>query len=198
MCNEHRNRAALDAITGAFSQLRIPLRFPSGLPNTPSRDSIRISDAGTVIRQAQDNGDPELLQMRWSWPGPGGKPVFNFRSEGRRFQNGRCLIVADGFYEWTVPEPGQKRKTKWLFTDAHHPWFCIAGLWRASAAPGEAGTADAFTMLTVPPGPDIAPYHNRQIALLPRETWGAWLDGRADEAEVLRPSPAGTLNVERV
>ena len=33
-------------------------------------------------------------------PGPGGKPVYNFRSDGREFSSGRCLIVADGFYEW--------------------------------------------------------------------------------------------------
>lgn len=198
MCADHRNRVELDAITGAFSQLKIPLRFPKGLPNTPPRDSIRITDPATVIRQAEDGGDPELVTMRWSWPGPSGRPVFNFRSEGRRFALGRCLIVADGFYEWTDPEPGEKRKTKWLFTHADEPWFCIAGLWRLDAIrEADGGSADAFTMLTVPPGPDIASYHNRQIALPPRALWAAWLDGSADEGDVLRPSAAGTLRAER-
>ena len=54
---------------------------------------------------------------RWSWPGAGGKPVYNFRSDGREFPSGRCLILTDGFYEFTAPaDPKQKRKDRWLFT----------------------------------------------------------------------------------
>ena len=194
MCADHRSRVALAEIEGAFQQLRIPLRFPHGRPNIEPRDSIRITDPATVIRQPDDGGAPELLTMRWSWPGPSGKPVFNYRADGRAFGRGRCLIVADGFYEHTAPEAGAKRKTKWLFTDARaeHPWFAIAGLWRRDPEVG-----DAFTMLTLPPGPDIAPYHDRQIALPERAAWAGWLDGSAPAAEVLRPSAAGTLRVER-
>lgn len=84
---------------------------------------------------------------------------------------------------------------------ADRPFFAIGGLWRPAAASSEAsadnGPQDAFTMLTVPPGPDIAPYHDRQIALPSPPLWAAWLDGAAPEADVLRPSPPGTLTVER-
>lgn len=197
MCADHRNRAALAAILDEFSHLKIPLRFPRGLPNLPPRDSIRITDPALVVRQPEDGGAPELLAMRWSWPGPSNRPVFNFRAEGRRFPRGRCLVVADGFYEWAAPEPGTKRKTKWLFTMPGQPIFAIAGLWRPAAGPGDAGPQDAFTMLTVPPGPDIAPYHDRQIALPPPALWGPWLSGEAPEAQVLQPSPPGTLAIER-
>ena len=54
-------------------------------------------------------------------------------------------------------------KDKWLFTKKGEPWFCIAGIWRANKDVGE-----AFTMLTMEPGPDIAPYHDRQIVILDR------------------------------
>jgi putative SOS response-associated peptidase YedK len=54
---------------------------------------------------------------------------------------------------------------------------------------------DAFTLLTVPPGPDIAPYHNRQVALLDPPHWRAWLDGSARSADLLHPSAAGGLAV---
>ncbi len=58
----------------------------------------------------------ELVIRRWSWPGTHGKPVFNLRSEGRKFTN-RCLAIADGFYEFTAPDdPKAKRKNKWLFS----------------------------------------------------------------------------------
>jgi putative SOS response-associated peptidase YedK len=68
--------------------------------------------------------------------------------------------------------------------------FCIAGLWRADPKVGE-----ACTMLTVEPGLDVAPYHDRQIVVLNREDWSGWLSGTAPARDVLRPSPAGTFEV---
>ncbi len=197
MCNEHRRTVELGKVSDAFAQLRIPLRFPEGAPNLAALDSIRITDPSAIVRQArEEEGAAELVQRRWSWPGPTGKPVFNYRSEGREFPNGasqgRCLIIADGFYEYTAPEDGGKRKTRWLFTMGGADLFGIAGLWRTHAAVGE-----ACTMLTVEPGPDIAPYHSRQIVIVPREQWGRWLDGSAPAADVLLPSPAGTFEVAR-
>jgi putative SOS response-associated peptidase YedK len=197
MCNEHRRNVELGKVSDAFAQLRIPLRFPEGAPNLAALDSIRITDASAIVRRARDEeGAAELVQRRWSWPGPTGKPVFNYRSEGRDFRNsasqGRCLFMADGFYEYTAPEEGEKRKTRWLFTVTDEELFGIAGLWRTHAEVGE-----ACTMLTVEPGPDVAPYHNRQIVIVPRADWPRWLDGSAPAGEVLRPCPAGTLQVRR-
>jgi putative SOS response-associated peptidase YedK len=195
MCNEQRRRIALGQLRDDWSQTRIPLRFPEGMPNLAPLDSIRITDPNAIIRRsAEEPGAAELVQRRWSWPGPTGKPVYNFRSEGRDLTSGRCLIVADGFYEFTAPEdPKAKRKTKWLFTKAGEDWFCIAGLWRTHPEVGE-----AYTMLTTAPGPDVAPYHSRQVAVLEREDWARWIDPDIPAREVLRPLPAGSLNVERV
>jgi putative SOS response-associated peptidase YedK len=50
-------------------------------------------------------------------------------------------------------------------------------------------------MLTVPPGPDIAPFHDRGVALLAPLQWRSWLDGSARSTELLRPSPGGSLTV---
>jgi putative SOS response-associated peptidase YedK len=195
MCNEQRRRVAIGQIRDDFSQLRIPLRFPEGIPNLAPLDSIRITDANVIVRPSrEEEGAAELVQRRWSWPGPGGRPVYNFRSEGRGFERGRCLIVADGFYEFTAPaEPGRKRKDKWLFTLRGEDWFCIAGLWRDTREVGE-----AYTMLTAEPGPDVAPYHNRQVVVLPRADWARWLDHRIPAGDLLRPSPAGTFDVVQV
>ena len=193
MCNDYRLRLSADEIATAFSEVRIPLRFPTGVPNPEPRDDVRIGDTAPIIRRGED-GVAELVQLRWSWPGPTGKPVFNFRSEGRRFGSGRCLIPADAFYEFIDPPPGTARgarKTKWEFRSAAEPWFCIAGLWRPSPQ------GDAFTMLTTAPGPDIAPYHDRQVVVLGRPNWAAWLDAACPEGEVLLPSSAGSLAVAR-
>jgi putative SOS response-associated peptidase YedK len=195
MCNLYSNKVAPDAIVRAFEQLRIPLNLPEGMPNAEPREEIRITDRAPILRWGE--GAAELVQRRWSWPGPGGKPVYNFRSDGREFGNsergGRCLIVADGFYEFTTPkEPrADKRKDRWRFTVAGRDWFCIAGLWRSS------DSGEAFTMLTTEPGPDVAPYHHRQVAVIAHEHWGAWLDGSGSARELLGPCPGGLLKVEK-
>ena len=114
-------------------------------------------------------------------------------------KQGRCLIPVDGFYEFTAPaDPARKRKDKWLFRWKGEPWFAIAGLWKRDEAAIPATHGEAFTMLTCEPGPDIAPYHRRQVVLLDRRDWAGWLSGEVPAPELIRPAPAGTLSVEPV
>ena len=54
MCNEAARRTALNLIREDFSQVRIPLVFPEGLPNLQSLDSIRITDPTVIVRAAGD------------------------------------------------------------------------------------------------------------------------------------------------
>lgn len=188
MCNDYRYRLPAEILVEEFSEIRIPLFYPDGLPNLEPRDEIRIRDRAAVVRPAE--GGAKLVQMSWAWTGPTGKPVFNFRSEGRRFpRQSRVLIPADGFYEFTTPQdPKAKRKDKWLCTLNGHPLFAIAGVVRDGA----------FAMLTTEPGADIKPFHNRQIVVLAPGQWRTWLEADAPEAELLAPSPAGALSVTRV
>lgn len=167
--------------------LRRALQYPGGVPNLEPRADIRIGDQAPVV-VIGDSG-PELRMIPWAWRSPQGRPVFNFRSEARDFTKfHRCLIPADGFYEFTDPEPGHKRKTKWLFTRSDSDWFWIAGVIRD----------DAFAMLTTEPGPDVAPYHDRQIVLLDQKQGRDWL-GFGGASPSLGPPPnAGWLAVTKV
>ncbi len=199
MCNEAARRISLDELRSDWSETRIELRFPEGMPNMAPLESMRITDPSVIIRAlAEDESAAELVTRRWSWPGPTGKPVYNFRSDGRNFANGRCLIPVDSFFEFTdtAPYAGPKRmpKSKWRFSVVDRPWFCIAGIWRNDPNVGE-----AWTMLTTEPGPDISPYHHRQVVVLPQPPdWARWLDTSGPADQLCRPSPAGTLRVEQV
>ncbi len=53
-------------------------------------------------------------------------------------------------------------------------------------------------MLTMEPGPDISPYHDRQIVILERDAWANWLDPAIPAQSLIRPLPAGTLQIEQV
>jgi putative SOS response-associated peptidase YedK len=192
MCNDYRSHVDLDTVRRDFDGIHIRLRFPEGAPNLAPRDDIRITDTAPIIRPGDEPATAELVQRRWSWP-ERGRPVYNFRSENREFTKGRCLIIADGFYEFTShTDPKSKRKHKWLFTVPDGRWFCIAGIWRAT----EVG--EAFTMLTTKPSPDVAPYHDRQVVVLDRADWARWLDPSASARAILAPLPPGSLRVEQV
>jgi putative SOS response-associated peptidase YedK len=195
MCNDYRARIELVKIHEVVAAVGIPLGYPEGRPNLEPCDDIRITDRGAILRaSAGEPGAAELVQRRWSWPAPNGKPIYNFRSEGREFGSGRCIIIADGFYEFTKhSDPKSKRKHKWLFTLGGAEWFGIAGLWRNSSEVGE-----AFTMLTTEPSADVAPYHSRQIVVLPPSDFARWLDPAVPAKELLKPLPAGSLEVEQV
>ncbi|BAB54890.1 SOS response-associated peptidase family protein [Mesorhizobium japonicum] len=195
MCNDYRLMVDVASIVEDFADLKIKIRFSEGAPNIEAREDIKITDVGPIIRTVDGaEGEGDLVQRRWSWPGQNKRPVYNFRSDGREFTSNRCLIPTDGFYEFTDPkEKGKKRKDKWLFTKRGERVFCVAGIWREANDVGE-----AFTMLTMEPGPDIAPYHDRQIVILERKDWAAWLDPSVSAKTLIRPLPAGTLSVEQV
>jgi putative SOS response-associated peptidase YedK len=182
MCNEYALERSLEELLSEFAQIQMPLTWDGGAPNMEPRPSIRPTDPSYLV-VGEPGGGARLTQLRWGFPGPRG-PVINFRSEGRSFPKGRCLVPADAFFEFT----GAKApKSKWRFTPAETPFLAIAGLIRD----------DRFTLLTCPPGPDIAPYHNRQIVFFGREHWAQWLDTSRPQPPIA-PLPAGSLKVAQI
>jgi putative SOS response-associated peptidase YedK len=194
MCNLFENTVSFADLVRAFGSVERPVLKPEpqSAPNLPLFEAVRPTDFAPIVRPFGQGC--ELIQLRWGFRAerPKAGPVTNFRSEGRRFTNGedrgRCLVPATAFYEFTG---NATPKTRWRFTEAGQPWFCLAGLWRRDAE-----GAERFTLLTTEPGPDMAPYHNRQVVLLPRTAWAAWLSG-GPEAGLLTPGPAGSLKVAR-
>lgn len=192
MCNAYEQHVRWVEYTQMMQDLELGIPTQQTELDLPQSDMVRINDMAPVMRAA-GNG-VELAQMNFSFaPGrPKGGPVFNFRSEGRDFsKSGRCLIPASGFFEYF----GTKYpKTQYRFTLTGAPFLAIAGLWREA----EGNQPMSFTMLTTSPGPDIAPYHDRQVVVLRPNDWAAWLYLTKPQAELLRPLPEGSLDVEMV
>ncbi|MBL8554974.1 MAG: SOS response-associated peptidase family protein [Phenylobacterium sp.] len=182
MCNEYALERSLEELLSELAELQMPLGFDGARPNMEPRPSIRPTDPSYLL-VGDGTGGARLTQRRWGFPGPRG-PVINFRSEGRSFPKGRCLAPADAFFEFT----GAKApKSKWRFESADRPFLAIAGFIRD----------DRFTLLTTGPGPDIAPYHDRQIVIFPRERWADWLDTARPQPPI-GPLPAGSLKVTQI
>jgi putative SOS response-associated peptidase YedK len=188
MCNAYEQHVTEAQYRRAIEALELSPPPPEALATS---GEIRIGDQGPVLRAA-GNG-VELVLMRFGWPPPRPKagPVFNFKSDQRSFADSRrCVIVLSGFFEFT----GTKYpKAKHRFSLKGSPVMGIAGLWSED----DAG-ALSFTMLTTAPGADIQPFHDRQVCVLAPGDWAHWLFLTKPEAELLKPLPAGTLEVETV
>jgi putative SOS response-associated peptidase YedK len=188
MCNDYGNRVSYRDYVDGFSHLKLPLRFDPPRPNLEPRDEIWPSENAPVVRMSE--AGPELTQLRWGLLAkPGAKPAINMRCEGKRFERGRCLVPASQYFEFT----GSKSpKVRWKFTRAGEDWFCFAGI--VGRAVTKEGEVKAFSLLTVAPGPDTQPYHDREPVVLNRADWRAWLDG-AEASKLLHSSQPGSLIV---
>ena len=190
MWNEYAREIEMARIISYMDEMKDtpPFEYTKGrIPNDIApKQSIRIRDTSIVIGLKEDK--LEGAAMPWGWKGPRGKPVFSFVSEGRIFPNSeRVLIPATGFYEYTAPKNAKvKLKDQHLFTLRGHEWFWIAGIVKQ----------ECFTMLTTEPGPDILPYHDRQICVLHPEAGMDWLRLSKPEKELLKAPPKGSLAVK--
>jgi putative SOS response-associated peptidase YedK len=189
MCNAYEQQVTHAQYRDAIEALE--LAGPADASALETSGEVRIGDMGPVLRAA-GNG-VELVLMRFGWPPPRAKagPVFNFKSDKRNFADSRrCVIVLSDFFEFT----GTKYpKAKHRFSLKGSPIMGIAGLWSED----ESG-ALSFTMLTTSPGPDIEPYHDRQVCVLDPRDWAHWLFLTKPQEELLAPLPAGTLDVATV
>jgi putative SOS response-associated peptidase YedK len=210
--------ASLDVVCGRFSlsdtnPVRIRARFQ--LPEAaevdePPRFNIAPTDPVLAIRRG-DDAARELGRLRWgllpgAWAeGAAGGPLINARAETlaeqpafrEAFEQRRCLIPADGFYEWRTDESG--KHAIWI-SRPERELFAFAGLWAALERPG-AEPVHSCAIVTCEPNAELAPIHDRMPVILDPAVEGAWLDPDAGEPvllEALRPAPEGALEMREV
>ncbi len=95
------------------------------------------------------------------------KPLFR-----SAFLHRRCLVAADGFYEWK--KVSAKQKAPYFITLRDNAPFAFAGIYEYWI-PREGPRLETFAILTCAPNSLIAPLHDRMPVILPPETWPAWL-----------------------
>lgn len=153
--------------------------------NYRPRFNIAPTQVVPVVRSGPD-GHREWAPCRWglipSWANDLkiGARMINARSETaaekpsfrKALSTRRCLIPADGFFEWAKTPEG-KQPFHIRFSDRRP--FAFGGLWeRWQQGPGD--TIDSFTILTTSPNAVTAPIHNRMPVILAPEAWDEWLE----------------------
>ena len=146
--------------------------------------------APVVIRR---DGSRRVEMMRWGlvphWAGKGGKPplMINARVESVQdkpmfrdaLERRRCLVPADGFFEWRREGTGKGAiKQPMYMHRAGKQLFAFAGLWARLRT--EEGEQLSFTIVTGPPNELVAPIHDRMPIVLAPAAYDAWLDPSLD------------------
>ena len=167
--------------------------------------SYNVAPTQQVAAVLEDEGGRRLEMLRWglvpSWaddPDIGARMI-NARSETapekpsfrRAFRGRRCLIPADGFYEWKR-ENGGKQPYYFRMQDGRP--FAFAGLWESWDKGG--GELRTCTILTTRPNSVLNGIHDRMPVILPHDAYDAWLDPDADReelGELMIPYPGADL-----
>jgi putative SOS response-associated peptidase YedK len=171
-----------------------------------ARYNIAPTDPVLAIRRS-DDGAREPGRLRWGLvPGRwakrrSGPPLINARAEtiasqpafAESFRERRCLIPADGFYEWRHDESG--KTPVWISRPAVD-LFAFAGIWAAHESHAGSDALHSCAIVTCEPNALIRPIHDRMPVILSAEGEAAWLDpelAEPDLASLLAPAPADLL-----
>jgi putative SOS response-associated peptidase YedK len=149
-------------------------------PEIVPRYNIAPSQPVLAVRQLAPEAARTCALLRWGLKSaPDDKPLINARAETAAtrgafraaFAQRRCLVPADGFYEWEGPSGARKRRPFHLrLRDGG--LFGLAGLWE----PGPEGEPGTLTILTTPPNRLVERIHDRMPLILQPADYSRWLD----------------------
>jgi putative SOS response-associated peptidase YedK len=200
MCGRY-SEAKLEA------QLRKRFRIAKELGGVLPRYNMAPGQDGLVVLSTASGAERTLARFRWglvpSWaddPAVGNKMI-NARAETlakkpafeEAFRKRRCLVPADGFYEWRKTREG---RFPVRYVVKGEELFAFAGLWDVFAPKGGAPLY-TYTIVTTGPNELVQGVHDRMPALLREEDEDLWLDPSMDDparlARVLAPFPANRM-----
>lgn len=121
------------------------------------------------------------------------------------FASRRCIIPANGFYEWKVlnSQGEEKRKKQPMFISrSDQELLCMAGVWESRRVEGSEKDELSFTILTTEANGFLSNIHHRMPVVLPKSTWNEWLDPQNSDIaglkQILRPAPSALFEAHRV
>lgn len=182
------------------------------LPNVPPSWNVAPTNDAPVVRRHPESGARHLDMLRWGlvprWAkdSSGAARMINARSESvattaayrDAFARRRCLVPADGFYEWRAGEGPKAPKQPYAIALRDRGTLAFAGLWEGWRSP-EGEVLRSFTILTTAANEPLRVLHERMPVILPPEFWPLWLGEEPAEPEallaLLRPLPAEALTV---
>ena len=167
------------------------------VPNLTPRYNIAPTQSVAIVRAAALAGGRELTLVRWglvpSWAADPsiGQRMLNARAETvadklayrNAFRQRRCLVLADGFYEWQ-PIAARKKQPYHIRLKDGQP-FAFAGFWERWTSP-DGSSLESCTIVTTEANDLVRPIHDHMPVILPEEGYAPWLDPAMRDAHNLQ------------
>jgi putative SOS response-associated peptidase YedK len=207
MCGRYNLTTPPEALKGLFG-----LEGP--LPNFPTRYNLAPTQPAPVVRLTPE-GTRELVLLRWGLVPPWSEgpesaySMINARAETiaekpafrAAFRARRCLVPADGFYEWQAAKGAKGPKQPYHVRLKSGGPFAFAGLWERWEREGQP-RVESFTIVVTEANRALRPIHDRMPVILDPADYGRWLDAEKTAAEealaLLKPAPSEVLVAEPV
>ena len=208
MCGRYTLSVPEGALLEAFDAPELTFDYQTYAP----RYNVAPGQEAPVV--AEDDGGRRIGLLEWgflpSWKEEPKEPFVNARAESvaskrsfaEAFRRRRCLVPADGFYEWRS-EGG--RKVPYWFRPEEGGLLSFAGIWETwrppPSAPDDVEPRHGFAILTTDANADVADVHHRMPVVIPASGRDRWLsrDSSVDDLErLLSPAPDGTFGQRRV
>ena len=190
--------------TFEFSDIRVRWNLDRDLPGYTPRFNVAPETSPNIPVIVRHKGGNECRRMHWglipSWAKDPtiGNRMINARAESLTekpafrdlVRSRRCIIPADGFYEWR--KDGRRKVPMWVHLKSREP-FGLAGLWDVWRKP-DGKPVESFTIITTEPNELVRPVHNRMPVILRPEEEEQWLDASrtpfTKAKALLKPLPA--------
>jgi putative SOS response-associated peptidase YedK len=211
----------LAAMCGRYVSTSTPDEIAKYFDAQPPEEELlepnyNVAPTQDVYAVLEDGGVRKVEALHWGlvpfWakdPSVGNRMI-NARAEGietknayrRAYRKRRCIIPADGFYEW-VKATGHKHKQPVFMSRPDGEPFAFAGLWEVWRNPDNPDEElHSCTIITAKPNEKVAKIHDRMPVILPPSAWSTWLDREQEDIETLGkllvPAPASLISLRLV
>jgi putative SOS response-associated peptidase YedK len=189
MCGRYSQQQSAEIIAQAFQVDNVPSLKP--------RYNIAPSQSVATISQTAENRQFKMLHWglipSWAKDTKISSRLINARAETltekpsfrSAFRRRRCLILADGFYEWQQQK--DKQKQPFYFRMIEQQPFAFAGLWERWKDQSTGETIESCTIITTEPNELMKSVHNRMPVILASKDYNLWLDPEVKESKLLQP-----------
>ena len=186
MCGRYGRRSDKQYIAEHYAMRR----KIADLPPMPPGYNITPGTFQPVVRLSEETGEREMCLMEWGlvpyWSTMH-KMISNCARDDKLtingawikpFQQRRCLIPAEFFYEWEVPTPEDKKRKitrPWAVALANDRLFSFGGIWDRWKDRANGNVLESFAIVTVDPNEVLEPFHNRSPLILEPKDYDRWL-----------------------
>ena len=187
MCGRFTLTSNLDDLQGRFGFESLDLDYRPGYNIAPTQQVLTVTNDGKRRAEFMRWGLVPFwakdVKVGYRMINAVGETVATKPAFRAAFRKRRCLVLADGFFEWR--KDGKEKIPTYIFLKSKEP-FAFAGLWEIWKTP-EGGQLRSCTILTTKPNQFIAPIHDRMPVILSEEAEALWLDPVTEDPDVLTP-----------